>query len=147
MTFQIVSALSTELPESAVPHAIEEIRRGRMVVVCDGEERENEGGDERRGDGEREVRVARELRDDVGGEADAGRGRERGAAVEEPAEEDRARQRVEHREAEDEDVVGDDRPGHPRQRGEEDGDPGTTVGAAGRTICASTGAPAGNTLR
>src|SRR5260221_14148814 len=28
---------------SAIEEAIEEIRRGRMVVVCDGEDRENEG--------------------------------------------------------------------------------------------------------
>jgi 3,4-dihydroxy 2-butanone 4-phosphate synthase/GTP cyclohydrolase II len=30
-------------PFSSIPDAIEEIRRGRMVVVCDGEDRENEG--------------------------------------------------------------------------------------------------------
>ncbi len=28
---------------STVSEAIEEIRRGRMIVVCDGEDRENEG--------------------------------------------------------------------------------------------------------
>ena len=32
-----------ELPFSTIEEAIEEIRRGRMVVVCDGEDRENEG--------------------------------------------------------------------------------------------------------
>src|SRR5438045_7230585 len=32
-----------ESPFSTIPEAIEEIRRGRMVVVCDGEDRENEG--------------------------------------------------------------------------------------------------------
>src|SRR4030095_15735884 len=30
-------------PFSTIEEAIEEIRRGRMVVVCDGEDRENEG--------------------------------------------------------------------------------------------------------
>ena len=30
-------------PFATIEEAIEEIRRGRMVVVCDGEERENEG--------------------------------------------------------------------------------------------------------
>jgi len=33
----------TESPFSTVEEALEEIRRGRMVVVCDGEDRENEG--------------------------------------------------------------------------------------------------------
>ena len=32
-----------ESPFSTIEEAIEEIRRGRMVVVCDGEDRENEG--------------------------------------------------------------------------------------------------------
>ena len=30
-------------PFASVEEAIEEIRRGRMVVICDGEDRENEG--------------------------------------------------------------------------------------------------------
>ena len=30
-------------PFATIEEAIEEIRRGRMVVVCDGEDRENEG--------------------------------------------------------------------------------------------------------
>jgi 3,4-dihydroxy 2-butanone 4-phosphate synthase/GTP cyclohydrolase II len=33
----------SDSPFSSIEEAIEEIRRGRMVVVCDGEERENEG--------------------------------------------------------------------------------------------------------
>ena len=33
----------TESPFATIEEAIEEIRRGRMVVVCDGEDRENEG--------------------------------------------------------------------------------------------------------
>ena len=33
----------TDSPFSSIEEAIEEIRRGRMVVVCDGEDRENEG--------------------------------------------------------------------------------------------------------
>src|SRR5215510_11038503 len=32
-----------ESPFSTIEEAVEEIRRGRMVVVCDGEDRENEG--------------------------------------------------------------------------------------------------------
>ena len=32
-----------ESPFATIEEAIEEIRRGRMIVVCDGEERENEG--------------------------------------------------------------------------------------------------------
>ena len=32
-----------ESPFATIEEAIEEIRRGRMVIVCDGEERENEG--------------------------------------------------------------------------------------------------------
>ena len=32
-----------ESPFSTIEEAIEEIRAGRMVVVCDGEDRENEG--------------------------------------------------------------------------------------------------------
>src|SRR5262245_33346357 len=32
-----------ESPLSTIEEAIEEIRRGRMIVVCDGEDRENEG--------------------------------------------------------------------------------------------------------
>ncbi len=35
--------MSTTSPFTTVEHAIEEIRSGRMVVVCDSEERENEG--------------------------------------------------------------------------------------------------------
>jgi 3,4-dihydroxy 2-butanone 4-phosphate synthase/GTP cyclohydrolase II len=35
--------MSTTSPFTTVEHAIEEIRAGRMVVVCDSEERENEG--------------------------------------------------------------------------------------------------------
>ena len=34
---------SAESPFASVEEALEEIRRGRMVVVCDGEDRENEG--------------------------------------------------------------------------------------------------------
>src|SRR4029077_14774962 len=34
---------ATESPFATIEEAIEEIRRGRMVVVCDGEDRENEG--------------------------------------------------------------------------------------------------------
>ena len=39
---------SSDRPSAATPfapieEALEEIRRGRMVVVCDGEDRENEG--------------------------------------------------------------------------------------------------------
>src|SRR5215216_7052736 len=34
---------AAESPFAPVEEALEEIRRGRMVVVCDGEERENEG--------------------------------------------------------------------------------------------------------
>ena len=34
---------STDSPFSTIEEAIEEIRRGRMIVVCDGEDRENEG--------------------------------------------------------------------------------------------------------
>jgi len=37
------SARPLESPFSSVEDAVEDIRRGRMVVVCDGEERENEG--------------------------------------------------------------------------------------------------------
>ncbi len=37
------AARDPESPFSPIEEAIEEIRRGRMVVVCDGEERENEG--------------------------------------------------------------------------------------------------------
>src|SRR5919108_6608254 len=33
----------TDSPFAPVEEALEEIRRGRMVVVCDGEDRENEG--------------------------------------------------------------------------------------------------------
>src|SRR5918997_1497667 len=33
----------TDSPFSTIEEALEEIRRGRMVVVCDGEDRENEG--------------------------------------------------------------------------------------------------------
>jgi 3,4-dihydroxy 2-butanone 4-phosphate synthase / GTP cyclohydrolase II len=36
-------APTSESPFSTIAEAIEEIRRGRMVVVCDGEDRENEG--------------------------------------------------------------------------------------------------------
>jgi 3,4-dihydroxy 2-butanone 4-phosphate synthase/GTP cyclohydrolase II len=36
-------AHQTEQKFATIPEAIEEIRRGRMVVVCDGEDRENEG--------------------------------------------------------------------------------------------------------
>ena len=32
-----------ESPFASIEEAIEEIRAGRMVVVCDGEDRENEG--------------------------------------------------------------------------------------------------------
>jgi 3,4-dihydroxy-2-butanone 4-phosphate synthase len=38
-----VGAGAGESPFSTIEEAIEEIRRGRMVVVCDGEDRENEG--------------------------------------------------------------------------------------------------------
>jgi 3,4-dihydroxy 2-butanone 4-phosphate synthase/GTP cyclohydrolase II len=34
---------NTDSPFSTIEEAIEEIRRGRMIVVCDGEDRENEG--------------------------------------------------------------------------------------------------------
>ena len=37
------SARRAETPFATIEEAIEEIRRGRMVVVCDGEDRENEG--------------------------------------------------------------------------------------------------------
>ncbi|HEX4731079.1 MAG TPA: 3,4-dihydroxy-2-butanone-4-phosphate synthase, partial [Solirubrobacterales bacterium] len=57
ITDKIVSETSTEAsvtdeqpggdaaegPFASIEAAIEEIRRGRMVVVCDGEDRENEG--------------------------------------------------------------------------------------------------------
>jgi 3,4-dihydroxy 2-butanone 4-phosphate synthase/GTP cyclohydrolase II len=36
-------AKSADSPFSTIEEAIEEIRRGRMIVVCDGEDRENEG--------------------------------------------------------------------------------------------------------
>jgi 3,4-dihydroxy 2-butanone 4-phosphate synthase/GTP cyclohydrolase II len=35
--------IKTETPFATIEEAIEEIRRGKMVVVCDGEDRENEG--------------------------------------------------------------------------------------------------------
>ena len=35
--------MSAERPFSTIEEAIEEIREGRMVVVCDDEDRENEG--------------------------------------------------------------------------------------------------------
>jgi 3,4-dihydroxy 2-butanone 4-phosphate synthase / GTP cyclohydrolase II len=40
---QDVVTATGESPFSPIEEAIEEIRRGRMVVVCDGEDRENEG--------------------------------------------------------------------------------------------------------
>ncbi len=33
----------TQTPFATIEEALEEMRRGRMVVVCDGEDRENEG--------------------------------------------------------------------------------------------------------
>src|SRR5206468_4161671 len=33
----------TAAPFSTIPEALDEIRRGRTVIVCDGEDRENEG--------------------------------------------------------------------------------------------------------
>ena len=38
-----MSAASPESPFATIEEAIEEIRAGRMVVVCDDEDRENEG--------------------------------------------------------------------------------------------------------
>src|ERR687895_2243686 len=38
-----VAESRTDSPFSTIEEALEEIRRGRMVVVCDGEDRENEG--------------------------------------------------------------------------------------------------------
>ena len=34
---------ATDNPFATIPEAIEELRRGRMVVICDDEDRENEG--------------------------------------------------------------------------------------------------------
>src|SRR3712207_9382193 len=36
-------ARAVDSPFAGIEEAVEEIRRGRMVVVCDGEDRENEG--------------------------------------------------------------------------------------------------------
>ena len=33
----------TKTPFASIEEAVEDVRRGRMVVVCDGEDRENEG--------------------------------------------------------------------------------------------------------
>ena len=38
-----MSAEASKSPFSTIEEAIEEIRRGKMVVVCDDEDRENEG--------------------------------------------------------------------------------------------------------
>jgi 3,4-dihydroxy 2-butanone 4-phosphate synthase/GTP cyclohydrolase II len=40
---EVTEQSTRESPFSTIEEAIEEIRRGRMVVVCDGEDRENEG--------------------------------------------------------------------------------------------------------
>jgi 3,4-dihydroxy-2-butanone 4-phosphate synthase len=38
-----VKGSAGEIPFASIEEALEEIRRGRMIVVCDGEDRENEG--------------------------------------------------------------------------------------------------------
>src|ERR687892_208023 len=38
-----MSERQTKTPFATVEEALEDVRRGRMVVVCDGEDRENEG--------------------------------------------------------------------------------------------------------
>ena len=40
---EIQAAAAAERPFASIEEALEEIRRGRMVVVCDDENRENEG--------------------------------------------------------------------------------------------------------